>query len=102
MKDISRFVKNNGPVSFGKVKLPGVYILFLPNRDHTYVGQSFHLGVRIRSHLFISSASTKAALAMPKETRRGQVQTCIVNSETLRILTGAHGITIAKFLVILE
>lgn len=43
IKYIYRFVKNNGTVSFAKVKVPGVYILFkfkflfLPDTNHTYV-----------------------------------------------------------------
>lgn len=103
IKDVGRFTKDNGPLSYGKVKVPGVYILFLPDESHTYVGQSVNLALRIRTHLSMSSKSvTKMALSKLKETQTGQVQTCIVDKETVDILVTKYSTTLSDFLLILE
>lgn len=102
MKDYSQFVKDNGPVSFGPVKIPGIYILHIPYTNDRYVGQSINLGLRIRSHLHMTSKSTKFVLQSLKVTKEGSVTTCIVSEDILNILTTSHHINIENFLDILE
>lgn len=102
MKDAKRFSINNGPVSYGSIKVPGVYILHMPDTNDSYVGQSINLGVRIRSHLHITSKGTIAALQSLKQTQSGSVETCIIDSEMISVLITKHGIALKDFLDILE
>lgn len=104
IRDAKRFAENNGPVSYGPVKVPGVYILHVPDIEltHSYVGQSVNLGVRIRNHLHLTSKSTITIIKTLKQTQKGSVETCIINNDTVHLLTTKHGISINDFLNILE
>lgn len=66
--------------------MPGVYILFIHDTNHTYVGQSVNLSIRIRTHLHISYNSINVILSTQKETQGGKHETCIVNEDTKDIL----------------